>query len=78
MKDQYATNGITIWNKAGDHMGIFSAVSILNDNEREIQKLKTELQATEEQLEIAEEILSVQVTESAIRYFEDKQKDEVK
>jgi hypothetical protein len=41
------------------------------------EKLQAELQATKEQLDIAEAVLSVQCTKSAIRYFEDKRKDEV-
>lgn len=40
--------------------------------------LQAELQAIKEQLDIAQAVLSVQCTKSAIRYFEDKQKDEVK
>ena len=53
------------------------------DNERKIglsyylqakQQSETEIEKLREQLEIAEAVLSVQVTDSAMKYFEDKAK----
>lgn len=37
------------------------------------KQLEQELQKTREQLDIAEAVLSVQVTDSALAYFKDKQ-----
>ena len=45
----------------------------LDKLEREIQETKARLIGVTEQLEIAEVVLSVQVTASALAYFKDKQ-----
>ena len=46
---------------------------LLNDEYEKVRKLEQELQKTREQLNIAEAVLSVQVTNSALAYFKDKQ-----
>ena len=43
------------------------------ENFQREKQLEQELQKTREQLNIAEAVLSVQVTKSAFKYFEDKQ-----
>lgn len=48
-------------------------INLREDFSKEIKELEQELQKTREQLDIAEAILSVQVTDSALAYFKDKQ-----
>lgn len=46
---------------------------LLNDEYEKVRRLEQELQKTRAQLDIAEAVLSVQVTDSALAYFKDKQ-----
>ena len=59
------TNQETIDNE--HKIGLFYYLQAKQQSETEIEKLR-------EQIEIAEAVLSVQVTDSAMKYFEDKAK----
>lgn len=50
MSERYGTDGMIVKNQQGDCMGIFSAVSLLNDKIQEIELLRTRLASAEEAL----------------------------
>lgn len=52
---------------------LLKEVFILYKGIKKVEQLEQELQKTREQLEVAEAVLSVQCTDSALAYFKDKQ-----
>jgi hypothetical protein len=57
MSDHYKTDGMIIRNQDGDCMGIFSAVSLLNDKINQLTSQDKTIERLEKQLEVAMEEL---------------------
>jgi hypothetical protein len=53
MSDHYKTDGMIIRNQDGDCMGIFSAVSLLNDKINQLTSQDKTIKRLEKQLEVA-------------------------